>query len=141
MLHALDEARQGQSRVHVFERRLPGPGGAAEINIVDTEKSRFVFRDDSGSLELSFDGGKRTLVAKGTDGKLVYEGPVDTPEQRAALPAEVRKRFERMEGMEGFRMPEVRELPRQRMRVISPGAEKITLPLPTVEERGAPPVI
>lgn len=141
MLRALDEARRGQSRVHVFERRLPGPGGAAEINILDTAESRFVLRDDGGTLELSLDGGKKTLVAKGTDGKVIHEGPVDTPEQRAALPAEVRKRLERMEGMEGFRMPEARELPRQRMRVIAPGAEKISLPRAPVEEHVAQPVI
>jgi serine protease Do len=141
MLHALDEARRGQARVHVFERRVPGPGGAAEINIVNTENSRFVLRDESGTLELSLAEGKKTLVAKGTDGKVIHEGPVDTPEQREALPAELRKRLERMEGMEGFRMPEARELPRTRMRVISPGPEKVALPPRVIEERRGQPVI
>jgi hypothetical protein len=55
------------------------------------------FTDRLGALELTVVGGKQTLVAKNAKGDQLFSGPVDTPEQRKALPPEVRDRFERLE--------------------------------------------
>ena len=58
-----------------------------------------VFSDDEGSLELTSKDGAKTLVAKDAKGESLFAGPVTTPEERAALPASVRERLEKLEGM------------------------------------------
>jgi len=73
--------------------------GEPEIRIfkMDTGNSHVSFTDHLGALELTVVNGKQTLVAKNTRGEPLFSGPVDTPEQRKALPPEVRDRFERLE--------------------------------------------
>ncbi len=77
-----------------------GEGDAGpEIRIfkINTGDSHVSFTDRLGALELTVVGGKQTLVATNTKGEQLFSGPVDTPEQRKALPPEVRDRFERLE--------------------------------------------
>lgn len=69
---------------------------------VNPGNSNMVFSDESGTLELTSKDGKKTLVAKNTKGDQLYSGPIDTPEQRSALPKEVRPRLEKLEGMQEF---------------------------------------
>ena len=41
----------------------------------------------------------KSLVAKDAKGESLFSGPVNTPEERKALPPEVRARLEKLEGM------------------------------------------
>jgi hypothetical protein len=77
--------------------RREGPGIRAMS--INTGNSNLVFSDDQGSLELTAKDGKKTLVAKDAKGAEVFAGPVTTPEERQALPRELRERLERLEGM------------------------------------------
>lgn len=52
--------------------------------------------DGKVGLTLTVKDGKRHLVAKDNDGKVLYDGPVDTEEQRKALPEDVRTRLEKL---------------------------------------------
>lgn len=83
------------------DRARPGrpDAGEPEIRIfkVDTGNSHVSFTDRLGALELTVVNGKQTLVATNAKGEQVFSGPVDTPEQRKALPPDVRDRFERLE--------------------------------------------
>jgi serine protease Do len=74
--------------------------GEPEIRIfkVNTGNSHVSFTDRLGALELTVVDGKQTLVAKNAKGEQLFSGPVDTPEQRKALPQEVRERLDRLEG-------------------------------------------
>ena len=92
---------------------MPGPGVAhIEINrddgpgmhsvSVSTSNSNMVYSDEQGSLDLTIKDGKKTLVAKNAKGDQLYSGPVDTPEQRKALPADVRARLDNLEGMQEY---------------------------------------
>lgn len=74
-----------------------GPGFRATRVQVNTGK--IVFSDDQGSLELSTKDGIKSLSAKNSQGETVFSGPVTTPEDRKALPPEVRGRLEKLESM------------------------------------------
>ena len=48
------------------------------------------------------------LTAKDAQGKVLFNGPIDTEEERAKMPANVRERFEKLERQE---LPEVPSAP------------------------------
>ena len=83
---------------HVEVKRVE-KDGEPEIRIfkVNTGNSHVSFSDRLGALELTVVDGKQTLVAKNAKGEQLFSGPVDTPEQRKALPREVRERLDRLE--------------------------------------------
>ena len=74
-----------------------GPGFRAMS--INTGNSNIVFSDDAGALELTTAQGVKSLVAKNPKGEQIFSGPVTTPEERKLLPAEVRVRLEKLEGM------------------------------------------
>lgn len=75
------------------------PGEAFSVTRVHTEDSNLVFSDDAGSLKISTAEGKKTLVAKDAKGAEIFNGPVNTPEEREKMPAELRTRLEKLESM------------------------------------------
>lgn len=77
-----------------------GPGLRA-IN-VNPGNSSLAFTDEHGSLELTIKEGNKTLVAKNPRGEQLFSGPVNTPEERNALPGDIRDRLDRLEGMQDF---------------------------------------
>lgn len=66
---------------------------------IDTANTSLVYSDDGGALEITTKDGKKTLVARDPKGAEVFSGAISTPEERAALPAAVRERLEKVEGM------------------------------------------
>ena len=60
--------------------------------------------DQDGTVSLEEKDGKKHATIKDLAGKVVFEGEVTTPEQRAALPEEVRRRLKLVEG-NGFSIP------------------------------------
>lgn len=88
----------GRAPVNIRIDREKGPGVRAVS--VDSGNSNLVFSDEAGSLELTIKGEEKTLVAKDATGKQQFSGPVGTPEQRQALPADVRSRLEALESMQ-----------------------------------------
>jgi serine protease Do len=101
-------------------RQFVGPGFRATN--VNPGNSNMVYSDDQGSLDLTIKEGKKTLIAKDPKGETVFSGPVNTPEERKALPAGVRERLDKLEGMQefGFKTDED----------FKPGATRIVRPLP-----------
>lgn len=81
------------------------PGGAPQVSISqdgatttwNTAQARVMMKDDNGQVEISSENGARVLTAKDKDGKVTFTGPIDTPEQRQAIPEELRKKVERMQ--------------------------------------------
>lgn len=83
---------------HIQIDARPGPRfGAQGVNL---NNSTLLYTDENGSLDLVFKDGRKTLTAKNPKGEEVFSGPVTTPEERKAMPAEVRERLERLEGMQ-----------------------------------------
>lgn len=74
------------------------PGGAPQVSVTNdgstttwnTAHARIAIKDDTGSLEIVSDDGKRLLTARDKGGKVIFDGPIDTEEQRRSLPESVR---------------------------------------------------
>lgn len=84
-----------QPRVHVLRRH-----GGAGSTILDLAAGNFVFSDDEGAIEVNATGGKRELTVKDKDGKVTFQGPINTPEEHAKLPPEVKARIDAIGGAE-----------------------------------------
>jgi len=95
LLRGAPPAGAGPMRIEI--EREGGPGLRAMA--VNPRNSTLTFADDAGSLELTMKDGARSLVAKNAAGEEIFSGPVTTPEERQALPPELRARLERLEGM------------------------------------------
>ena len=76
--------------------RIMGRAGKGST-IVDLPKSNISYSDDEGSIEIKVDDGKRNLTVKNAKGEVAFNGPINTPEERAKLPADVSKRLEKLE--------------------------------------------
>ena len=111
-------------RIQIDPRKGPGFRAMA----VHTGNSNMVFSDDDGSLELTAQDGMKSLVAKDAKGEPLFSGPVNTPEERNAMPPEIRARLEKLEGMHDMTFRTDGDFRGGQMRVIRPRG--IALPVP-----------
>lgn len=102
-------------------------GPAPIARLVDVGRSNLVFSDEAGSLELQVTDGKKELVAKDPAGTVLFSGPINTDEERKAMPESVRLRFEQMEGIDALSFSIGEDFPPGDVRVITPRAEGIRL--------------
>lgn len=65
--------------------------------IIQKNSARTTWTNESGSGELVVENGSKKLTARDSKGKEVFSGPIDTDEQRAKVPAELREQLERIE--------------------------------------------
>ena len=89
-------------------------------DIVRMSSKTTSFSDGNGSITITTKDGETQIVAKDAEGKLLYEGPAETDEDRKKLPPEVLEKLERFESMnvdldiKGFKhkmLPPAFELP------------------------------
>jgi len=73
-------AQQGQVR-------LDGPGVARAMRIADGEHV----------IQIREANGDKTLKVADTEGNIIFDGPINTEEQRAAVPADVLEKVEKLE--------------------------------------------
>ena len=78
-------------RMHVIGRAGNGS------TILDLPKSNIAYSDDDGAIEIKVDDGRRTLTVKNAKGGVIFDGPINTEEERKKLPAEVSKRLRKIE--------------------------------------------
>ena len=107
--------------------RKPGPGYRATT--INTANSNLVFKDERGSLELTMTDGSKTLVAKNAQGEQVFSGPVNTPDERKAMPADVRERLEHVENMHDVTFHAEGDVQRSEKRFTAPLPRGISHPL------------
>ena len=86
------------------ERLLSGPGmrivrhgGGQGSTILDLPNSNISYSDDDGSIEIKSNDGKRELTVKDAKGKVTFQGPVNTEEERKKLPPEVMKQLGKLD--------------------------------------------
>lgn len=112
-------------RTETFDRTLPPPGphggeagvrafpfratpgvplgsGAGERVMIFHPRASVVVADEAGELFVRVNEDGRLLTAKDPQGEVIFEGPIDTPEQRAALPEALRARLEKFEARDVF---------------------------------------
>ena len=116
----------GQRRMNITHSG--GPGDRNVSVTVNTGNSRIISDDDKGSLELTITDGKKQLVAKNPKGEQIFAGPVNTPEERKALPGEVRARLEKIEDMKQFSFKTDGDFQGAETKVIRPRGQGIALP-------------
>lgn len=71
--------------------------GAQGSTILDLPNSNISYSDDEGSIEIKADEGKRELTVKDAKGKVTFQGPINTEEERKKLPPEVIKQLEKLD--------------------------------------------
>lgn len=77
--------------VHIIRR------GGKGSTILDLPNSNISYSDDDGSIEIKADEGKRELTVKDAKGKVTFQGPINTEEERKKLPPEVVKQLEKLD--------------------------------------------
>ncbi|MBI2497693.1 MAG: PDZ domain-containing protein [Opitutae bacterium] len=65
--------------------------------ILDLPNSNISYSDDEGSIEIKADDGQRTLKVKDAKGKVTFEGPINTDEERKQLPPEVMQQLKKLD--------------------------------------------
>jgi membrane-associated protease RseP (regulator of RpoE activity) len=106
-MRASDEARKAASRFRIVTTDDDG----AKVTKVDLGKATISFSDEHGELTLERVDGKKMLTATDADGKVTFQGPIDTDEQRAKIPANVRERVEKLEKQNLPEIPAAPEAP------------------------------
>jgi hypothetical protein len=77
------------------------PTGGAQIRVetqagsttINGAQAHLRLKDASGEIEVATEDGKRVLTARDPEGKVIYTGPVNTDEERAAVPEPIRKKL------------------------------------------------
>lgn len=77
--------------VHVVAPPEHKPGKTVRANRV------MVIQTDAGVTTVKEEDGKRFVTVKGPDDKVIFEGPVNTEEEREQLPRDVREHLEKIE--------------------------------------------
>jgi serine protease Do len=129
--------RHGGEPMRMWIDRSKGPGFRAMS--VNTGNSNMVFSDDKGSLELTMKDEKKSLVAKNKQGDTLFSGPVNTPEERKALPNDVRERLEQLEGMQDVTFRTDGDFQGTETRALRPQPRGISLPQPETRRAPVPP--
>lgn len=118
----------GMQRLNVV-RSGDGPGDRTINVTVNTGNSRVALDDEKGSLELTIKDGKKELVAKNKQGEQIFSGPIDTPEERKALPADVRSRLETLEDSTQFSYKTDGDFKGAETKILRPRGQGISAPL------------
>lgn len=121
-------------RIHID--RSGGPGFRSVA--VHTGNSNLVFSDNEGSLELTTKDGAKKLVAKNSKGEPLFTGPVTTPEERKTLPAGVRERLEKLEGMHEITFRTDGDFKGAETKVVRPRGIALPLPVPPTQRGPVP---
>ena len=103
-MRARDEAQRAVRGLRI----VTTDDGLTKSTRIDLGKATITFSDDQGELKMENVDGRKMLTAKDAQGNLLYHGPIETAEDRAKLPANVRQRFEKLERQE---LPEVPAAP------------------------------
>lgn len=97
---ARDEARRAADEVRRAARELRvsrRDDGSIKSTTIDMARAQIVFHDAQGELKIENLEGKKMLTAKDPQGRLVFSGPISTPEELAKVPADVRQRYDKLE--------------------------------------------
>jgi hypothetical protein len=106
-MRAGDEARRAVGKLRI----VTTDDETTKTTGIDLGKATVTFSDEQGELKLEKVDGKKMLTAKDAQGKVLFNGPIDTAEQRAKIPAGVRERFEKLEAQDLPEIPQAPEAP------------------------------
>ena len=100
--HAASALKEGIAPSAILREAAPGGGGQIKVfkkdgvTTIDGSKAQFMMKDAHGEMEVVVENGHRLLTAKNAKGEIVFNGPVDTEEQRKGLPQDLQKRLDQI---------------------------------------------
>jgi len=94
---AREEAREQIERAGDQIRVLSRDKDALKTTKIDIGKAQIVCSDNTGELRIENIDGKKVLTAKDPQGRLLFSGPVETDEDLAKAPADVRERYQKLQ--------------------------------------------
>jgi membrane-associated protease RseP (regulator of RpoE activity) len=94
VIRAKEKARRAAGQIHVS---TTDDNGTVKTTRIDLGKAEIVFSDGQGEMRIDSVAGKKVLTAKDPQGRLLFSGPIETKEDMDKMPAEVRKRFDKLE--------------------------------------------
>ncbi|MBA2434925.1 MAG: PDZ domain-containing protein [Chthoniobacterales bacterium] len=106
-VRARDEAQRAVRGLRI----VTSDDGLTRSTRIDLGRATITFSDDQGELKIENANGRKMLTAKDAKGTELYNGPIETPEDRAKLPENVRQRLEKLEREELPEAPEPPEPP------------------------------
>ena len=90
---ARDEARRAARQFRVTTR----DGDVLRRTRIDLDKAQIVYSDAEGEMRVETVDGKKMLTAKDPQGRLLFSGPIEKKEDLDKIPADVRKRYDKLE--------------------------------------------
>ncbi len=93
-MRAKEEARRAARQIRA---KTTDENGALKTTRIDLAKAQIVFSDEQGEMKIDSVDGKKVLIAKDPQGRLLFSGPIETKEDLDKMPAAVRQRFEKLE--------------------------------------------
>ena len=85
---------------------IAGGNGQVQMQVFRLDQGRIQIGDNEGTITIERQNGKKTLKATDKQGNVLFEGPYDTDDEKAAVPDPIRKRAERFNiqdgGVRGF---------------------------------------
>ena len=101
-VHQILPGGNGPLQFRVLVNGEKGEGGAASFTLLEGDRSYTINTDQAGH---------KTFIVKDKEGKSVFEGLIDTPEQRAKLPEDLKGKLEHMEQLTPKLLDKGGELP------------------------------
>jgi serine protease Do len=92
-VEAREQIRRAGDQLRIFSKDM----NALKTTKIDIGKAQIVFSDDKGELRIEKIDGKKVLTAKDPQGRLLFSGPVETDEDLAKVPADVRGRYDKLQ--------------------------------------------
>jgi serine protease Do len=99
-MRARDEAQRAARGLRI----VTSDDGLTKSTRIDLGRATITFSDDQGELKMENINGHKMLTAKDGEGKLLFSGPIDSDQEKAKLPPDVRQRLDKLERQE---LPEV----------------------------------
>jgi serine protease Do len=90
---AREQIRRAGDQIRVWSR----DNDALKTTNIDIGKAQIVCSDNTGELRVEKIDGKKVLTAKDPQGRLLFSGPVETDEELAKVPADVRARYDKLQ--------------------------------------------
>lgn len=127
MQKQMRENLQGMFDLEGFDN-LPGIG-----QMFGSSSQKMIYRDDEGTIEIQKSDGKTSIITKDLQGKITFEGPADTQEQKNNLPDRARIQLEKLNeselSFEGFKF----ESPGLKVPNLKPGKKVNPIPPAKIE--------
>lgn len=93
---------------------------APVVRMLNINSGNVVFSDDAGAIELKTKDGGKILIVKSPEGEVIFDGPVNSDEERSELDEVIRLRLEKVEGIETLEFHTDENFEAEDVRILAP---------------------